>query len=186
MLPMHGSDSSLAAGRGKALSRAGGPQAGGVSFWAAPPGSADTAWADHMPATSGKRSTAYPLVPAVGLEPTWPQGPRDFKSLASANSATPARRPTPCWQGACSSASPQRSGKPHQERLSRGCIAGRRQDGERPDSRQQARLSIASTNCIDGFDVIFSLTHRGLHGRITFRRGAAVSAKSDHSDPLNA
>ena len=30
------------------------------------------------------------LVPEEGLEPSWPQGPRDFESRASTNSATPA------------------------------------------------------------------------------------------------
>jgi hypothetical protein len=30
------------------------------------------------------------LVPGVGIEPTQPQGPRDFKSLASTSSATQA------------------------------------------------------------------------------------------------
>src|SRR5438093_583411 len=30
------------------------------------------------------------LVPGVGVEPTWARGPRDFKSLASTGSATPA------------------------------------------------------------------------------------------------
>ena len=31
------------------------------------------------------------LVPGAGIEPAQPQGPRDFKSLASTNSATQAR-----------------------------------------------------------------------------------------------
>ena len=31
------------------------------------------------------------MVPGVGIEPTQPRGPRDFKSLASTNSATQAR-----------------------------------------------------------------------------------------------
>ena len=35
-------------------------------------------------------SASRGLVPEEGLEPSWPQGPRDFESRASTNSATPA------------------------------------------------------------------------------------------------
>ena len=35
-------------------------------------------------------SKKYVMVPGAGIEPAQPQGPRDFKSLASTNSATQA------------------------------------------------------------------------------------------------
>ena len=37
-----------------------------------------------------KRNGYKKMVPEVGIEPTWTIRPRDFKSLASAYSATPA------------------------------------------------------------------------------------------------
>ncbi len=46
------------------------------------------------PITSKRQTLAYLAqntpVPGVGVEPTWALGPRDFKSLASTSSATPA------------------------------------------------------------------------------------------------
>ena len=43
-----------------------------------------------FPDTYGWKALIY-MVPAVGIEPTRPQGTRDFESRASSSSTTPAR-----------------------------------------------------------------------------------------------